>query len=329
MNENEELRLVISTDTVPGKGLPAEIAFNYEELKKSLASHVAKYDGLVVRDDDIAGARKVRAEVNGIINALTVAGRDVKKRWNAPLDAFLGRVKELVGIAKPIEAKIGGQIREYDAAKREEKRSRIAQMITGLVNEAVKEEQDEEVAAAFVGSGHWSSCIKDEMLAQSASMSRIRTTLEAEVRRCMNQVETARRLYGPRGGMWFAKACLSLARWDYDAKTAFGETDRAIEEEERIQRRRAEADARRRAAEEEAKARLAERRAGVATSHASASAHAEPSHAAKQPDECATSQATVAEDPVMSYSIRITGHKSKLFALRRWIDESGLKFERI
>lgn len=334
-----ELRLVISTETALGVGLPAEIAFNYDELKTKLKAHVDKYDGLVVQDGDIAGARKIRAEINGMIGQLKTAGSSVKENWNKPLDTFLARVKELINIAKPIEVKIGEQIKEYDSRKREEKRKEVEAALLELVNEAVKDD-DEELATVFVNSEHWYGCVKADMLAQSASMTRIRTQLGAEVRRCREQVENARRIYGNRadGDAWLAKAYYALARWDFDATTAYNDVDRQIAEAERIAKRKAE----RERAEREAKERLAAERAEAARSAqrpapppVASPAPVQPAVIAPSPEPAvqakpaAPSPSPESSADIMSYTLRITGPREKLFALREWLDANGLAYAKM
>lgn len=333
--EGNKMELVISTELAPGVGLPAEIMFNYDELKSQLTEYVAKYDGLVVGDGEVAEARRIRAEINRVIGQLTKAGTETKAKWNSPLDVFLKRVRELVAIAKPIEAQIGEQIKAHDAELRERKRAEVRDALLVLVNEAVKSDGD-ELAQPFVESDHWGNCIRPEMLTQSASAGRTRAQLEAEVKRCREQVESARRIYGPKGEEWVLKAYYALARWDYDAATAFRDVDGQIAEAERIARQRAAEEARAKAeaeraaeppeadAEELAKRRLAERRAAMRAGQSSsgapdAPAQGEPPKAAPAP----------ANDPEMTYTLRITGPRARLFALRDWLTANGLKFEKV
>ncbi len=339
MDENK-MELVISTELAPGVGLPAEIMFNYDELKGQLTEYVAKYDGLVVGDGEVAEARRIRAEINRVIGQLTKAGTETKAKWNSPLDVFLKRVRELVAIARPIEAKIGEQIKAHDAELRERKRAEVRDALLALVNEAVKSDGD-ELAQPFIESDHWGNCIKPEMLTQSASANRTRAQLEAEVKRCREQVANARRIYGPKGDEWVAKAYYALARWDYDADTAFRDIDRQIAEAERIAARqkaqeeaRAKAEAERTAtqpepsAEEMAKRRLAERRAAMHAAETPAPVADSPAPEAHT-DSPAQESAASSEDPEMTYTLRIAGPRSKLFALRDWLTASGLKFERV
>ena len=345
------LELVISTELAPGVGLPAEIMFNYDELKGQLTAYVARYDGLVVGDGEIADARRIRAGINRVIGQLTKAGTETKAKWNRPLDTFLGRVRELVAIARPIEAKIGEQIRAHDETRRAARRTALADFLSkevaryaGEVALAGRTEfaaLPEDVAEAFLTSAHWRGCIQDEMLAASASEGRAKARLSAEARRCRATLDDARRYYGGRGEEWISRACYALARWDFDTATAFRDVDRQIAEAERIAARQkaqeeahAKAEAERAAAqpepsaEEMAKRRLAERRAAMRAAETPAPVAESPAPEART-DAPAQESAASAEDPEMTYTLRIAGPRSKLFALRDWLTASGLKFERV
>lgn len=342
MATENTLELVIKTDLAPGTGLPKEIMFNYDELKSQLTGYVAKFDGLVVDENAVAEARRIRADINKVIKQLTAAGTETKAKWNRPLDTFLNRVKELVGIAKPVEAKIADQIKAHDAKLRTERKAALekflmeqvarhtAEVTLGGVPEFKALPQDE--AEAFSKSKHWAGCITDEMLNASASVSKAKDALSKEVRRCRSAVETVRRMYAQGGQGWPAKAIYLLARWDFDEQTTSREADRQLEDErkaaERAKREAEEAAAVQPTAEEIAKHRLAERRAAQSAAPAAQPAPVPAPVQAPAPAPAATASAVEAAAEVMSYTLRITGPKAKLFELRNWLVANGLSFER-
>ena len=307
--EKQDMAVVITTELAPGVGLPQEIAFNYDDLKARLTAYVERYTGLVVTEDDVADGRRARAEVNAGIRQLTEAGRDVRKAWDAPLDQFLARVKELVGIAKPAEEAIARQIKAFDEARREEKRKALSDDLASMVAAEASDEQ-EDVRRAWVESPHWRGCVKDAMLAASASLNRSRAALSDEVRRCWEQVCVARRVYAGRGPEWAERAVYALFRWDFDPKTAFRDVDGQIAEAERIARRKADA-----ARKPEPEDRPAEPPA-LATPPAEAAEVPRGTTAAQDADE----------GPEMTYTLRITGPRARLFALRGWLDANGLRY---
>ncbi len=337
MEENEEMTLRIKTELAPGVGLPAEIAFNYAELKERLAAYCARYDGLVVADGEIAEARRTRAEVNRVIGQLTAAGRETKARWNGPLDAFLARVKELVGIARPVEENLAAQIRAYDDGQRRAKRAALEDYLRTRVRLLAEPNREPlmcaDAAEAFVTSPHWAECVSDDMTTASASVVRARKRLADEAARCRAALSEAARVYAGEAPMWTRLACRALAQNGFDTTAAFGEIDRQIAEakrDEEEQRRRLEAE-RARAAEAAARAREEEERR-----------LAEPPERTPQglrpaeqpPERAATAQPAVhaeaahADDPETTYTLRISGRRSGFFALRRWLVENGMRFER-
>jgi len=353
------LVLRIATDLTAGAGLPAEIAFNYDELKSQLSAYVAKYDGLVVGENDVPEARRIRADINGVISQLTRANTETKAKWNAPLEVFSARVKELVGIARPIEAKIGEQIKAYDASRRAAKRKTLEAYMAGLVAERSGAAYNEDVAAKFRESGHWAGVVREEWLAQSFSVKRAQDMIEAEVRRCMEEMAVISRMYAERGRADMECAMYTLIRWDFDAQTAIREVDRQIAEKERIAARE-KAEAERRAALERAAAERAEQEAAKAAQTASpVPSHVQPStQPVAKADSMEAAKAELAarrgnpqpqtppetpapqvagnapkggdgDEPEMTYTLRITGKRSSLFALRNWLNENGLRFEKV
>lgn len=325
--EKQDMAVVITTELEPGVGLPQEIAFNYEDLKKRLTAYVEKYTGLVVTEDEVAEGRRARAEVNAVIRQLTEAGRDVRKAWDAPLDQFLARVKELVGIAKPAEEAIAKQIKAFDEARREEKRNALVDDLAAMVSaEAVNEPED--IRKAWEASPHWRGCVKESMLTASASLNKSRAALAAEVKRCWEQVGVARRVYADKGAEWAERAVYALCRWDFDAATAFRDVDGQIAEAERIARRKAEAERR---AAEAAKAPAPAPSPAPSPDPAPAAPPRPAPTPAPAPAPATAQAATPSAAPsgdTLTYVLRITGPRAALFELRAWMDAHGIKAER-
>ena len=66
------------------EALPTTIDFNFEALKLGLSQSLAKYDGLVVTEDDIKGAKDDRAKLNKLREALEAKRKEVKRECMAP-----------------------------------------------------------------------------------------------------------------------------------------------------------------------------------------------------------------------------------------------------
>lgn len=134
----EAINVEPSTEFVMGRSLealPATIDFNFEALKLGLSQSLAKYDGLVVTENDIKGAKDDRAKLNKLREALEAKRKEVKRECMAPYNDFEAKVKELVALVdKPILA-IDTQLKDYEDRRREEKQAAIREIYEETVGE--------------------------------------------------------------------------------------------------------------------------------------------------------------------------------------------------
>lgn len=130
-----------STEFVMGnslEALPATIDFNFEALKLGLAQSLAHYDGLVVTEGDIKGAKEDRQKLNKLREALESKRKEVKKECMAPYNDFEAKVKELVSLVdKPIFA-IDTQLKGYEDRRREEKRAAVLEIYNDVFGEEMR-----------------------------------------------------------------------------------------------------------------------------------------------------------------------------------------------
>ena len=102
--------------------LPAEILFNFEELKAEIAEKVEVYSTTVDTDDQIKAAKADKANLNRLKKALNDERIRREREYMAPFTAFKNQVNEIIAIIdKPI-AIIDKQVKEYDEAKKAEKK---------------------------------------------------------------------------------------------------------------------------------------------------------------------------------------------------------------
>lgn len=118
---------------------PAEISFNFEELKSELSERLEYYSGLVVTEDGIKDAKADRAKLNKLRTAIDTRRKDIKKEYLRPYNDFEGKIKELtVLIDQPIAA-IDAQLADYDARKKEAKLKSIEETYEEIVPVELKE----------------------------------------------------------------------------------------------------------------------------------------------------------------------------------------------
>ena len=104
---------------------PQEIVFNYDELKTQLAEKLEKYKGLLVTEDGIAEAKKDRALLRKVRDALNAEKITVKKQWMEPYTEFEQKVKVLLEMCDAPAREIDEQIKAFEERKKREKRDTL------------------------------------------------------------------------------------------------------------------------------------------------------------------------------------------------------------
>lgn len=130
---------------------PAEIGFNFEELKAELAERLDHYNGLVVTEDGIKEAKADRAKLNKLRTAIDTRRKDIKKEYLRPYNEFESKVKELtVLIDQPIRA-IDTQLADFEERRKEEKKEKIL----ALYHETVPEDLQDIIPLQRILAPSW------------------------------------------------------------------------------------------------------------------------------------------------------------------------------
>lgn len=131
------MELNITTDLTTA--IPAEISFNFEELKAELTERLDHYNRLIITDDSIQEGKKDRAKLNALAKALDTRRKEVKKVCLAPYEAFEAKVKEIIAMINAPIAAIDKQLDAYEEMRKEEKRAEITEAYDAIVPEALRE----------------------------------------------------------------------------------------------------------------------------------------------------------------------------------------------
>lgn len=115
--------------------LPAEIGFNFEELKAELTERLSYYNALVVTEDTVKEGKADRANLNKLRDAIEARRKEVKRQCMAPYTAFEAKVKELTALIDAPIAAIDTQLKKHDEIKKQEKMQAIRKWYTANVNE--------------------------------------------------------------------------------------------------------------------------------------------------------------------------------------------------
>lgn len=207
------MEFIISTDMT---ALPKRIDFNFEQLKGQLGESLEYYSGLVVTEDSIKSAKEERAKLNKLRDALENKRKEVKKECLAPYTDFEGKVKELVELVdKPITA-IDEQLRQFEDARRSEKRETVLEEYDRIVGEMRMILPFEKV---------W----RDEWYNLSSTMKKIRDAIAETVSRVESDLKVLDTVDGE-----FAEAVKLKYLERYDLSEALAERKRLADEAEKL-----------------------------------------------------------------------------------------------
>lgn len=101
------------------------VEWNYAELKQWVSDGLEAYRGRVYTEDTVTEAKRDRATLNKLAQAIDDRRREIKAVYLAPYDQFEKQAKELVEMVKTQSREIDAQIKTYDRQRREEKLERI------------------------------------------------------------------------------------------------------------------------------------------------------------------------------------------------------------
>ena len=130
-----EIQILTPTQAQP---LPT-IQWNYIEVKKWIEDGLARYKGVVYDETQIAEAKKDRANLNKLAQAIDAKRKEMKALYLAPYEEFEAQAKELTAMVKDQSAVIDAQVKAYEERRREEKLEKIKTelyipMIDGLAD---------------------------------------------------------------------------------------------------------------------------------------------------------------------------------------------------
>ena len=131
------MEMIMTTDLETA--LPAEIGFNFEELKQELTERLHHYNTLVVTEDAIKEAKEDLAKLRKLKEAIETRRKEVKRQCMAPYNAFEAQVKELTVLIDAPVASINGQIKAFDEQEKAKKRSEIEATYYELVPEEFRD----------------------------------------------------------------------------------------------------------------------------------------------------------------------------------------------
>lgn len=156
------------------------IEWNYDEVKTYVVESVAKYEGMIVQDDEIPFAKEKRAELNKLAKALDDARKLQKKQVMQQFTVFEGEIKEVTAIITNASKAIDVQVKDYEERCKAAKADEIKQYFGGI-----------EKPADWVSIDHIS---QSQWLNASFSMSKVKLAINDALERINNDLSVIRAL---------------------------------------------------------------------------------------------------------------------------------------
>lgn len=119
-----EIQILAPTNNQP---LPA-VQWNYEEVKAWLSDGLKRYDGIVYNEKQITQAKKDRANLNKLADAIDAKRKEMKAVYLQPYSEFEAQAKELTAMVKSYSDAIGAQIKAFDDFRKQQKREEIKKL---------------------------------------------------------------------------------------------------------------------------------------------------------------------------------------------------------
>lgn len=100
----------------------APIQANLDDIRKYVQSYTVRYHNVAYNDEDMRLAKADRADLRRLKEDIENKRKEVKKTWNAPYTAFENELKKITALIDEPVALIDGQIKDYEARKKEERK---------------------------------------------------------------------------------------------------------------------------------------------------------------------------------------------------------------
>ena len=161
----------------------SEIKWNYEDIKKEVASKVSYYKNLVYTDDQIKDAKADRATLNKFVTVLETKRKEIKKQCLAPYEAFEKQMKEIVAIVQEPIAMIDGQVKEFEEKQKQDK----LEQIKGYWHEVLSADKVPEAIT-------FNHIFNEKWLNASVSMKSIQEEINAKLEQIAGDLATLQNL---------------------------------------------------------------------------------------------------------------------------------------
>ena len=294
------MQIEIYTPT-QGQPLPP-VEWNYETVKQWVQDGLEAYKGRVYTDETISEAKRDRANLNKLADAIDTKRKEMKAVYLAPYEQFEAQAKELTAMVKEQSAEIDAQVKTYEKFKKGEKL------------EQIRTELYAPMIGKLAGLVPYEALHDPKWLNATTSMSAVSEALGAKIDRIISGLDAIDKLDYPADIVEYTKGVFLR---DFDLAEAIAEKDKMVKQREEL-----------------ARYETAQNAAGDAkVSRGSATPPDGEKLLIAKPAGCEVVQAVHAtpEETVQTIELdfRVWVTKDQMTALREFLKSNGIKFGRV
>lgn len=204
------------------------VEWNYAEVKKWIEDGLSRYKGVVYTESQIAEAKKDRAQLNKLAQALDTKRKEMKALYLNPYEEFETQAEELIDMVKEQSAAIDKQVKAYDDRRKEEKLEKIKTELYGYMIDGLSD----LVPYEKLHDPRW--------LNVSCSISTIGTEMAQKIERIVSGLEAIDKMNLDAALMEQTKTAFLD---DFDLAGAIKKTERILEQRAALERLRADVEA--------------------------------------------------------------------------------------
>ncbi|OTP26934.1 DUF1351 domain-containing protein [Enterococcus mundtii] len=200
---------------------------NEDQLANLINVTVKRFENLIFKEDDIADAKKARAELNRIFDLIDSKRKEVKKEFSEPLTTFENQIKIYSDEIKLASKGIAEQIKEFEAKTKEERKTIVLAFIKKQASKAEIEPNEISLqsnwlnASSFTAKNNLTRKIEEEIIAECIAIKQEKENYEQQ----KSLVESYVKAYGLEPMAW-----ISLIDEGLTAAQIFPKIDQAVKE---------------------------------------------------------------------------------------------------
>lgn len=306
------------------KYTPSTIEIQNEEVLDSVVTKLTEqYGSLVFTDENVDEAKKAKAELNSFIKTIEDNRKLVKKDYSKPLNEFETKMKSYAERIKDVSADIDEGIKSFEAKEKEKRKEKILALI-GEMSETHGVTIDEiEFDNSWLNKGSFTTKGEPNKKTIEAIHSKMGFVAN-EKARIANEKEMVANIAKLNGLEPYAWE--NMIDQGMTSTTVVDRINQAVEQKKRDE----EEAERRRIAKEEYELAMQKLKEDQEQQIGEKTIDVETGEIVTEPvEEMKQAEVIAEEEPMMSFTLKITGTKDKLYALNQYMTEQGIYFEKV